>query len=163
MELVASIEGHRERLLAALAERYGPRLRDGEILPDWGLELELTVRDVLAALKRLVELDDQVDRRSSAHETLRLRRDRLVGDPPTPRRGWRWDGRWKRAFDWKPGLSTVTCPFGNASRARFTVACPSGNAQRARFTVACPSSNGQRARFTVMCAIGYGRGSAIHR
>ncbi len=86
MELVASIEGHRERLLAALAERYGPRLRDGEILPDWGLELELTVRDVLAALKRLVELDDQVDRRSSEHETLRLRRDRLVGDDIYPRR-----------------------------------------------------------------------------
>jgi hypothetical protein len=60
MELISAIESNKAVVAAILAERYGPELRDGETLPDWVLALELTGRDLLAALKRLIELDDQV-------------------------------------------------------------------------------------------------------
>ena len=85
MALVASIEAHRESLVAALAERYAPQLADGEVLPDWGLELDLTVRELLAALKRLVDLDDRADSASVERELLRRKRDRLVSDDIYPR------------------------------------------------------------------------------
>ena len=85
MALVSSIESHRESLLEALAERYAPRLRDGEVLPDWGLELDLTVREVLETLKGLVERDDELERESVEHGLLRRKRDRLVSDDVYPR------------------------------------------------------------------------------
>ncbi len=60
MDLVSSIKSYQEKLSARLAERYSRRLRPGETLPDYGLVLELAVRDLRAALDLLAELDDKV-------------------------------------------------------------------------------------------------------
>ena len=85
MAVVSAIESNKAILGAKLAERYGRGLRNGETSPDWILALELTGRDVIAALKRLIELDDRVDRAAVEHEELRLKRDRLVRDDLYPR------------------------------------------------------------------------------
>lgn len=85
MELVTSIESNKAGLATALAERYAPRLREGETLPDWVLTLELAARDVMAALQRLVELDDSVAHAVVAHEKLRIERYLLARDELHPR------------------------------------------------------------------------------
>lgn len=77
MELVSSIKAAKPHLAEALAERYAPNLREGEELPDYGLALELAVRDVMSTLALLLELDDQVafaaaDRKNLGHERQRL-------------------------------------------------------------------------------------------
>ncbi len=85
MELVTSIESNKAGLATALAERYAPRLREGETLPDWVLTLELAARDVMAALQRLVELDDSAAHAVVAHEKLRIERYLLARDELYPR------------------------------------------------------------------------------
>ncbi len=88
MELVTRIEAYKSRLAAALAERYAPRLRPGEELPDYGLALELAVRDVVEALRRMIEIDDRVDHAAVDLDLLRLDRDRLVADELYPAAVW---------------------------------------------------------------------------
>ncbi len=85
MELVSSIRAHKGRLAAAVAERYASRLREGESLPDYALQLELAGRDVKAALKRLIELDDQVDDAEVERDLLRLERNALAVEELYPR------------------------------------------------------------------------------
>ena len=85
MELLSSIRAHKPRLAAAVAERYASRLREGESLPDYALLLELAGRDVKAALKRLIELDDKVDDAELNRDSLRLERNLLAAEELYPR------------------------------------------------------------------------------
>ncbi len=78
MELVAAVRAYRERLAAAIGERYAPRLQRGESLPDYVLMLELAARDLTAALKRLIELDDRVDYGEVGRDLRRLERNALA-------------------------------------------------------------------------------------
>ncbi len=80
MELVASVRAYRARLAVAIAERYSSRLRPGESLPDYVLMLELAARDLKAELKRLIELDDQVDYGEVERDLLRVERNALAVD-----------------------------------------------------------------------------------
>ncbi len=84
MALASSVEAHKARLAAAIRERYSPRLRPGEELPDYVLALELTVRDVQAALQELIRLDDAVDFASAKYKNLRREQDLLVRDEVYP-------------------------------------------------------------------------------
>ncbi len=85
MELVASVKRYTPALVAALVERYAPNLSEGETLPDYGLALELVVRDVTAALARLVELDDEVAYAAVDHMQLGHKRKSLAEDELYPR------------------------------------------------------------------------------
>ena len=85
MTLVAAIEANKAKLAAAFAERYAPRLRAGETLPDWELTLELMVRDVIEALWQMIDLDDRVDHAATEADLLREDRDRLVSGELYPR------------------------------------------------------------------------------
>jgi hypothetical protein len=84
MELWSSVDAYKVKLAAAIGERYSPRLRPGEELPDYALALELAVRDVQAALARLMQLDDEADHASVQCDLLRLERDRLVREEVYP-------------------------------------------------------------------------------
>ncbi len=85
MALSSSVEAHKARLAAAIRERYSPRLRPEEELPDYVLALELTVRDVQAALQELIRVDDAVDFASAKYGNLRREQDLLVRDELYPR------------------------------------------------------------------------------
>lgn len=85
MELWLSVESYKGRLAAAIRERYAPRLRPGEELPDYVLALELTVRDVQAALAHLIRLDDGLAVAAAQYGTLRREQDRLVREELYPR------------------------------------------------------------------------------
>ena len=85
MSLVASIERHQEMLVARLDERYSPRLRPGEALPDYGLFLELAVREMRAALDLLSELDDRVAFARTDQVCLGMERSKLVREELYPR------------------------------------------------------------------------------
>ncbi len=82
MELVSSVQSYRDKFATGLAKRYLPNLLPGETAPDYGLAIELAVRDVRVAVDRLSELDDQVayartDQVSRSKERLKLVREEL--------------------------------------------------------------------------------------
>ncbi len=85
MALVDSIRAHKERLAAGFAKRYSPRLRNGETPPDCVLLLELVARDVKAALKRLIALDDRVDYGEVNRDLKRIERNALAIEELHPR------------------------------------------------------------------------------
>ncbi len=84
-EITASVEYYKRKLAAAAGERYTPRLREGEALPDYALALDLAVRDAQAALDRLVELDDQADDADVDLLLMRSERDCLIAEELHPR------------------------------------------------------------------------------
>ncbi len=84
MALVSSVKVYKAQLVEALEQRYVPALRAGEEPLAWDLVLAVTVRDVQAALARLVELDDRVDDAELAHDELRQSRRRLVQEELYP-------------------------------------------------------------------------------
>ncbi len=85
MDLVASTRVHQHRLAAAIAKRYAPLLEEGETLPDHVLTLELAGREVKAALKCLIEVDDRVDYASVKRDLLRLERNAMAAKVLQPR------------------------------------------------------------------------------
>ncbi len=85
MELTSSVKSYKRKLAAAVGDRYSPRLREGEALPDFCLALELAVRDAQAALDHLVNLDDQADDADVELIHLRDDRHRLVSEELHPR------------------------------------------------------------------------------
>ncbi len=85
MSLTAAVKTYKTRLAAAIAERYAPRLKSGETLPDFTLPLELAVRDVQVALAHLIELDDEVDYAWVEHHFLKQDRRDLVRQQLHPR------------------------------------------------------------------------------
>ncbi|MCP3963772.1 MAG: hypothetical protein GY719_38540 [bacterium] len=85
IELVSSIEAYKDRLAAAMAERFASGLRPGETLPDYLLTLELAARELKTALKRLIAIDDEVDAASVKRDLRRGERDVLAGKVLQPR------------------------------------------------------------------------------
>ena len=104
MELASSVKRYKEKMAAAVTERYTPRLRDGEAFPDYGLVLDLAVRDAQAALDELVELDDQVDDLAVDLDFLREDRDHVAKEVLHPR-AVRVRGAIDLAFDRERGRS----------------------------------------------------------
>ncbi len=76
--LLASIGSYKELLSETLSRRHRPRLLPGETLPDYLLLLELTGRDVQAALDLLVEYDGRLSERKAERFGLQLDRDQLL-------------------------------------------------------------------------------------
>ncbi len=85
MALVDSITAHKGQLAATLAERYVPKLEEGETLPDYVLTLELAAREVKAALKHLLASDDAVDRASVKRDLKRRECNALATGELQPR------------------------------------------------------------------------------
>ncbi|MCP3964180.1 MAG: hypothetical protein GY719_40640 [bacterium] len=83
--LLSSIDVLKASIEEKLAERFEPRLRPGETLPDYGLALDLAGRDVQAALDRLVDLDDELFLKTVEREGLQQSREEILKEEVYPR------------------------------------------------------------------------------
>ena len=82
--LLASFEAFRESIVEGLEKRHAPLLQEGETMPDYGLTLDLSAREVRLAIDHLVAVDDEHVEQKRKLEVLRSERDRLVKEEAYP-------------------------------------------------------------------------------
>lgn len=76
--LISAFEVYEKSIVEGLERRHRPLLREGEILPDYGLSLDLTAREVRGAIGLLVDLDQEHSAHKAELEGLRHARNELV-------------------------------------------------------------------------------------
>ncbi|MCP5111326.1 MAG: hypothetical protein GY953_10880, partial [bacterium] len=83
--LRSSVEVYKERVAAGLGERLAPELAEGEVMPDFGLSLELVARSVESALERLRVAETEYLDRAQDRVVTRRESDKLARRELHPR------------------------------------------------------------------------------